>query len=101
MVDHHDEPGSSSPPPQGQGSPSGEHSGGYKPPQPAPQPTGQGSHHPGFPLLLGAVMVVTLIVAWILNMQRAPVPAPAPAATAAAPVEEKPAELSPEGKALK
>jgi TolA-binding protein len=98
MVDHHDESGSSPPPPQGQGKPIGE------PSYSAPQTPENGSRHSGFPLVLGAAMVLVLIGAWFVSTRpKEPAPAP-PAATGAAapaPVEEKPAELAPEAKALK
>lgn len=133
MVDHNDEFGSSAPPPEGDPahagfgepnleglmgdptSPHGEapegyggHEAHFKHPHPPAQSAPEdGARHPTFPMVLGAIMVVILVVAWAANMSKtAPAPAasPAPAAgtadTAAAPPPEKAAEPTPDPKAM-
>jgi TolA-binding protein len=110
MVDQYDEPGSGAPLPEGQGQPIGEpaegHEALFKQPQPAPRATEDGSRHPFFPIALGAVMVLILAIAWIMNAKPkeqgpASTSPAAPADTAAAPAAEKPAEPSPDSTALK
>ena len=127
MVDHNDEFGSSAPPPGGgseylnygepnpgsavgePSSPLGEshegHSGEaahFKHPHTAPQSVDDAPGHPVFPMVLGGVMLLSLIAAWIVNWK--PVEAPAattPAAVAAAPEAEKPADPVADSTALK
>jgi TolA-binding protein len=106
MVDHLDEPGSSPPPPEGQGTPIGEPSEGhealFKPPQPAPQAAEDSSRHPVFPMALGAVMVLVLVIAWIINMKpKEQAPASTTPETPAEAAAEKPPEPEAESKALK
>jgi len=127
MVDHNDEFGSSAPPPGGgsenlnygepnpgsavgdPSSPLGESLEGlsgeaahFKHPHTAPQTVDDAPGHPLFPMVLGGVMLLSLIAAWIANSN--PVEAPAattPAAVAAAPETEKPTAPDAESKALK
>jgi TolA-binding protein len=129
MVDHNDEFGSSAPPPGGgseysnhgepnpgggvgePSSPAGELFEGYggeaahfKHPHTAPQTVDDTPGHPLFPMVLGGVMLLSLVAAWIANSQKVEAPAPAsPAVTTAAPEAEKPATPDPEAesKALK
>lgn len=127
MVDHNDEFGSSAPPPGGgseypnygepnpggavgePSSPLGEshegHSGEaahFKHPHTAPQTVDDAAGHPVFPMVLGGVMLLSLVAAWIVNSK--PVEAPTattPAAVAAAPEAEKPADPVADSKTLK
>jgi TolA-binding protein len=107
MVDHNDDFGAPAPPPEGgfgSSSAAGEtgasggaaghssegHEADFKHPHAAPQPPSNSERHSTFPLVLGGVMVLILIVAWIANSQKPAAPAsdsgaaaPAPAASAA------------------
>jgi TolA-binding protein len=127
MVDHNDEFGSSAPPPAGgsehpnygQSNPGGAvgepsstlgeshegHSGEpahFKHPHTAPQTVDDAPRHPVFPMVLGGVMVLSLIAAWIANSK--PVEAPTattPATVTAAPEAEKPSDAAADNKAHK
>ncbi len=114
MVDHNDDFGSSAPPEGGLGNPMyGESNPGsamgepgaqfdespeghealFEHPHPAPPVPGDAPRHPVFPLLVGAVMVLTLVIAWIVNSQPKESPAtPATADAAVAPAADKPAD---------
>jgi TolA-binding protein len=101
MVDQYDEPGSSPPPPEGQGTPIGEplegHEAFSKHPHSAPPPADDGSRYSLFPMVLGALLVVVLVAAWIFSTRKEPEatkPAAAGAAAAPAPASE-PAEAEP------
>jgi TolA-binding protein len=100
MVDHSNESGSSAASAEGPGSPEAQ----FKHPHPAPQSAADGSKHPVFPMLLGAALLLTLVVAWIANTKpqepEAAATAPAPAATADA-AAPKPPDTEAENKALK
>ncbi len=111
MVDHNDEFGSSAPPPGGgsenlnygepnpggavgdPSSPLGEslegfqdHEAHFKHPHPAPQSADDAPKHPLFPMVLGGVMLLSLIAAWIANSKPVETPAATPpTAVAAAP----------------
>jgi TolA-binding protein len=106
MVDHHDEPGASPPPPEGQGNRIGEPAEGYGTahthPKPAPPPADNGSRYSVFPMVLGAAMVLVLVIAWVISTRpKDQGSAATTTTTTAAPAAEKPADAEPDSKALK
>src|SRR5437660_1670665 len=74
------EPGGAAPIGAGEGHARPEaHEALFKHPHPAPRVDDDGPRHPVFPMLLGAAMVLSLVVAWIVNAK--PVEPSAPATT--------------------
>jgi hypothetical protein len=69
-----------------------DHEAHFKHPHPAPSAHDDAPRHPVFPIVLGGVMVLSLIAAWIANSKPTAEPAGAatPAAVAAAPDPGKP-----------
>jgi TolA-binding protein len=92
MVDHNDETGSSAPQPAHEGGSGGPtpgapgspeahetHPAAFKHPHPAASRPDDPPRHPVFPMVLGAVMLIVLVVAWGFNMK------PTESATASSP----------------
>src|SRR5689334_14955570 len=111
MVEHNDDFGSSSPPPEPSSGPRHEggepaspayneaHEAAFKHSQPA-RPVDDGlPRHPVFPMVLGAAMVLALVVAWVLNSKPAESSGPAPGGTA--PAAATPAPVAGPGDGVK
>jgi tetratricopeptide (TPR) repeat protein len=58
------------------------HEAAFKHPHPAPDVEDEAVHHPVFPMILGAAMAFTLILAWMINLHPPEAPAATPPATA-------------------